>query len=164
MIQTLMKDDKTTVKEEACVAIGAVLGRSTKVNSIHHCWRRTLSNEWTRKKNWKHGELWQIASASLPDLNLACSEHMKVLSWAIMHWKWQWAVLSRSNSPTITFCGFLSMIRMGSVVWRLERCRAPCYAWVSVGLYQLLQQNLNTFCQARFAEILLKLAIKAVTI
>ena len=47
MIQTLMKDDKITVKEEACVAIGAVLGRSTKVNSIYHCWRRTLSSEWT---------------------------------------------------------------------------------------------------------------------
>ena len=33
LIQTLMKDDKTLVKEAACVAIGAVLGSSTEVKS-----------------------------------------------------------------------------------------------------------------------------------
>lgn len=33
LIQTLMKDDKTLVKEAACVAIGAVLGSSTDINS-----------------------------------------------------------------------------------------------------------------------------------
>jgi len=33
IIQTLMKDEKTMVKEAACVAIGAVLGSSTEVNS-----------------------------------------------------------------------------------------------------------------------------------